>query len=146
MAQKKTLNALQATIKKKGYDWVAAETPQGAMSAEEQKSLLGLTVDEAELEATAAAIKSMEGLMTVQMRLAAPAAPAAPAAVDWRNNGGNWVTPIKDQRNCGSCVAFGTLAALESRVRLACKNANMAIDLSEAHLFYCGCGNCCNTG
>jgi C1A family cysteine protease len=74
------------------------------------------------------------------------AVPAAPAAVDWRNNGGNWVTPVKDQKNCGSCVAFGTVGTMESRVRLACKNAGMAIDLSEAHLFYCGCGNCCGTG
>jgi len=140
MAQKKTLGALQATIKRKGYDWQAAATPQGAMSNQEQKNLLGLTVDEAELAATAAAIKSMEGLTALQ------AAPAAPAAVDWRNNGGNWVTSVKDQKSCGSCVAFGTVAALESRVRIACKNATMAIDLSEAHLFYCGCGNCCGTG
>jgi hypothetical protein len=31
-------------------------------------------------------------------------------------------------------------------VRIACKNAGLNIDLSEAHLFYCGCGNCCGTG
>jgi C1A family cysteine protease len=92
------------------------------------------------MEATDAAIKSMEKIATVQAPL------AAPAAVDWRNNGGNWVTSVKDQGSCGSCVAFGTLAALESRVRIACKNANMSIDLSEAHLFYCGCSNCCGTG
>lgn len=140
MAQKRTLGALQTAIKQKGYDWVATETPQSAMSDEEQKSLLGLTVDGAELEATAAAIQSMESLATFR------AAVALPAKVDWRNNGGNWVTPIKNQGACGSCVAFGTVAALESRTRLVCKDANMAVDLSEAHLFYCGCGNCCNRG
>ena len=141
MAQEKTtLQALQTSIKRKGFDWVAAETPQSTLSESEQKSLLGLSVNEAELEATAAAIKSMESLSALS------AAPAAPAMVDWRSNAGNWVTPIKDQQNCGSCVAFGTVATLESRLRIACKNANMAVDLSEAHLFYCGCGNCCATG
>ena len=140
MAQRRTLGALQTVIKQKGYDWVAAETPQSAMSDEEQKSLLGLTVDEAELAATAAAIQSVESLAGFR------AAPAFPAKVDWRNNGGNWVTLIKNQGNCGSCVAFGTIATLESRIRIACKNAALAIDLSEAHIFYCGCGNCCNTG
>ena len=40
MAERTPLQALQVTIKKKGYDWKAAETPQGAMSVEEQKSLL----------------------------------------------------------------------------------------------------------
>jgi C1A family cysteine protease len=70
----------------------------------------------------------------------------APAAIDWRNNGGNWVTPIKDQQNCGSCVSFASCATIESRVRIACRSAGFAIDLSEADLFYCGCGNCCVPG
>jgi C1A family cysteine protease len=136
----RTFQAIQTAIKKKGYDWEAMETPQSAMSEEQQKNLLGLAVTEEELEATAAAIKSLHALAAFQV------APAAPAAVDWRNNGGNWVTPVKDQQNCGSCVAFGTVATLESRTRLVSKNASLAIDLSEAHLFFCGCGNCCATG
>src|SRR6185436_11775782 len=120
--------------------WQPAETPLSALSAEEQKSLLGLSPTREELEATAQAIKAVEQLRSIQ------AAPAAPAAVDWRNNSGNWVTPIKDQQSCGSCVSFATVATLESRVRIACKNANLNVDLAEAHLFYCGCGNCCGTG
>jgi C1A family cysteine protease len=67
--------------------------------------------------------------------------------VDWRNkNGGNWTSPVKDQQSCGSCVSFATCGTLESRINIACNNANMDVDLSEAHLFYCGCGNCCGTG
>src|SRR5207248_755285 len=37
----------------------------------------------------------------------------------------------------GSCVAFGTLAAFESGVRIHAKNAGKAVNLSEADLFYC---------
>jgi len=136
----KSFQAIQTAIKKKGYDWEAAETPHSSLSEEQQKGLLGLAVTEAELEATAAVIKTTETLTALRV------APAAPTAVDWRNNSGNWVTPIKDQKSCGSCVAFGTAATLESRIRIVCKDANLAIDLSEAHLFFCGCGNCCATG
>lgn len=136
----KSIQAVQMAIKKKGYVWEPADTAQSAMSEQEQKKLLGLAVTEAELEATGSAIKSLQALSALQ------AAPAAPAAVDWRNNGGNWVLPVRDQQSCGSCVAFGTIAAWEARIRMACKNATMAIDLSEANLFFCGCGKCCDTG
>jgi C1A family cysteine protease len=72
-------------------------------------------------------------------------APTLPAKVDWRNvNGKNYVTGIKDQGSCGSCVAFGTAATMESRVRIIrsipvnAANGGTLPDLSEAHLFYCG--------
>ena len=42
-----------------------------------------------------------------------------PSAIDWRNKEGhNWVTSIKNQGLCGSCVAFGAVATLESLVRI----------------------------
>jgi len=134
------LTALQATIRKKGFTWQAQETKLSTLSAEEQKKALGLSVTKEELEATANAIKAVEGAKALQ------AAVAAPSAIDWRNNGGNWITPVKDQSSCGSCVSFGTVGTLESRVRIACRNSNLNIDLSEAHLFFCCCGNCCATG
>lgn len=63
------------------------------------------------------------------MSASAAAAPPYPAAIDWRKYpahpplpAGNYVTPIKDQKTCGSCVAFGTLAAFESAVRIHAKN------------------------
>src|SRR5262249_27848649 len=66
------------------------------------------------------------------------AGPALPAAVDWRaKNGADWVTPIEDQGQCGSCVAFGCVGALETFVRIAMGDANAAVDLSEADLWFC---------
>jgi hypothetical protein len=64
-------------------------------------------------------------------------AAALPAKVDWRKKGGNFVTPVKDQMFCGSCVAFGTIAVLESMVRIAGQAPTMTVDLSEAHLYFC---------
>lgn len=44
---------------------------------------------------------------------------------------------VWNQASCGSCVAFGTIAAMEGSTRVATKKPGMAFNLSEAHLFYC---------
>jgi C1A family cysteine protease len=64
-----------------------------------------------------------------------------PVARDWRDvDGEDWITPVRDQGMCGSCVAFATCASLESRVRIRDKNANLNLTLSVADLFFCGTG------
>lgn len=65
-----------------------------------------------------------------------------PDFFDWRNvNGTDWTTSIKNQSGCGSCTAFGTIGALESVIQLYV-GTPFACDLSEAHLFFCGGGDC----
>jgi len=57
----------------------------------------------------------------------------APPSWDWRNVGGtNYVTAIRNQGGCGSCVAFGTLGSFESVIKV---RGGPTTDLSEAHLF-----------
>ena len=79
-------------------------------------------------------------------------AAATPAKFDWRKaDGGNYVSPVKDQAGCGSCVAFGATAVLESMVRIAAKQPGLLVDLSEAHVFFCygpdhGAGPCPDGG
>jgi C1A family cysteine protease len=81
---------------------------------------------------------------------AGAAVAAYPASIDLRNvNGSNYITPIKDQGNCGSCVAFGTTATVEGTLRWQSSDPNLGVDLSEAQLFYCiggPAGINCETG
>ena len=72
-----------------------------------------------------------------------PAALALPESWDWRSvSGADWTTPIKDQGQCGSCWAFGPLAAIESRVKLAADNHQLIPDFSEQYLVSCSPGSC----
>jgi hypothetical protein len=87
------------------------------------------------------------GLSREVVRIAAredgPAAMTLPESWDWRSVGGaDWTTPIKDQEECGSCWAFGPLAAIESRVKLAADNPQLVPDFSEQYLLSCSPGSC----
>lgn len=66
-----------------------------------------------------------------------------PSTWDWRDatyNGktGDWTTSIKSQGNCGSCYAFGSLAGLESVIKIKNENPDLSIDLSEQFMVSCG--------
>jgi len=78
------------------------------------------------------------------MRLGA--AGAVPQHFDWRDKDGyNWMTSVKDQGGCGSCVAFAVVGATEIQYRIDYNNPTWNLDLSEQHLFSCG-GGSCSTG
>jgi C1A family cysteine protease len=68
---------------------------------------------------------------------------ATPPSWDWRSATynsitGDWTTPIKDQGHCGSCYAFGSLAALESVMNIKNDNPDLDRDLSEQFMVSCG--------
>lgn len=47
-----------------------------------------------------------------------------PSSMDWRKwNGENYVTPIRNQGQCGSCYAFASMAMLESRLMIMSKKS-----------------------
>jgi len=135
-----TVATIRSEIVRKGATWQAGETPLTALPESERVAHLGLRVSDEERAATQEVIAAANRFSALQVAI------AAPSAVDWRNNGGNFVTPIKDQKTCGSCVSFATVGTIESRVNIACRTPGGARDYSEAFLFYCGCGNCCGTG
>ena len=70
-----------------------------------------------------------------------------PGAFDWRDVGGeNFVTPVRDQGYCGSCWAFGAVAALESATLIGLDSPGIDLDLSEQALVSCTPISSCDGG
>jgi C1A family cysteine protease len=54
----------------------------------------------------------------------------------------NWLSSIRDQGQCGSCVAHGIIGAWEGCIRIKENIINDPIDISERDLFFCAGGSC----
>jgi Tfp pilus assembly major pilin PilA len=65
----------------------------------------------------------------------APTMPMLPPRIDWRNYNGNFVTSVKNQGGCGTCVGFGSMAVAESMY--AIEYDGRLVDFSEADAFFC---------
>ncbi len=84
---------------------------------------------------------SLQQLSAMDLELAQPveavvdsgsAIAAVPTSYNWCDNNG--CTPVKDQGNCGSCWAFGTVGVLESQIKI---KDNLTKDLAEQYLVSC---------
>ncbi|XP_062095881.1 zingipain-2-like [Humulus lupulus] len=65
-----------------------------------------------------------------------------PSSIDWRNKGA--VTDVKNQRKCGSCWAFSSVAAVEGITQIT---TGYLVSLSEQQLVDCSSeNNGCNGG
>jgi C1A family cysteine protease len=64
-----------------------------------------------------------------------------PTSLDWRNNLGNWVSPVRDQGQCGSCWAFAAVGAMEARYAISQTSPGAFLDLSEQHVVSCDSSN-----
>jgi C1A family cysteine protease len=119
--------------------WTAGETSVSGLSAQERRALAGLPMEVLEWEEEQASQQAP--------KLFASSSYTYPPAWDWRNYGGmDWTTPVRHQGNCASCAAFATAAAIESRLEILENSPSLNPNLSEAQLFYCGCGACCSSG
>jgi len=115
------LAALSEKINEQGATWTCGETSMTKLSLEEAKLRLGFVPPPG--------VPSLED-MVLALRSGKPQEPfiaastvGAPSSYDLRNvSGQNYVTPIRDQGGCGSCVAFGAVAVLESTLRVALQN------------------------
>lgn len=128
------VESVQAALTQARARWQAGRNSLTELSSEQRRLYLGFTPP---------AGQTLEALEVRGHRIAAGhteaiAAPGYPPSFDWRSQGGqNYITPIKDQGPCGSCVAFGTTAAVEGTLRVQTHNPSLMVDLSEASLFYC---------
>ena len=82
-------------------------------------------------------LNEQEAMSKAGLEAFAAEEPTYPPAHDWRDADGGFITAIKDQARCGSCVAFGACATVEGTKRVQEHDAGLDVDLSEAQLFYC---------
>jgi C1A family cysteine protease len=122
------LEQIKKAIKEKGAKWEAADNPIFQLSDEDRKKRVNLK--KSELPKDVPEMPQNAGIIP-------------PATLDWRNNGGNFVTPIRNQGNCGSCWAFSTTAGLEAYTLIQNNQPGTNLDTSEQILVSCsGSGSC----
>lgn len=138
------LQELQRLLKKSGSRWEARETSLTHLASDAQQRRLGFLPPIPLQERERIALRHHE---THALEMGPR---KYPPTFDWRNTQGQqYTTPVRDQGDCGSCVAFATVASLEAMVNIENHAPNLTVDLSEAQLFYClggseGCS--CDTG
>ena len=124
------LTRLNEQIQMNGARWVSGETSMTRLSPAERQLRLGLVRP---------SFTGTEPIVTQ----AAPPETQLPTGLDWRSNGGNYVTGVRDQGSCGSCWAFAATAGLESTTLIANRTPGIDLNLSEQVMISCGeIGSC----
>lgn len=136
--QKLILETLQKELRLKKALWEANENEISKKSESEKKFWLGYLPGESEMSLEMRLTESVKHHKNFLAEAKAVRAPVYPPMYDLRNVAGkNYITPIKNQGGCGSCVAFGTAATAEGTLRVLRNKPDLAVDYSEAQLFYC---------
>lgn len=128
-----SVNNIQAAIEANQLDWTAGESWITGLSREEQRKRCGAITPSREQVAS--------------RKIALPLLDFLPSQFDWRNNQGQWVTPVRHQGACGSCWDFSAVAQVESWWKIQNGDPNTDIDLSEQFILSCSdAGNCTSGG
>lgn len=126
------IDQIKQAISSKGVKWTAGENWVTQLSPEERRKLCGTILEPVD--------PSRAKLLTI------PQIDNLPSRLDWRDNNGNWVTPPKNQGNCGSCWDFSAVAQVESWWKIYNHELGSMIDLSEQFILSCGDAGTCNGG
>ena len=125
---------LNEIIQVKGGRWVARENPISILSDEERSRRLGFLFDEEVKSGKTESAPAVSGS-------------SLPSQFDWRDNSGrNYVTPVRDQGDCGSCWAFAATGGLEAQVLIALGLPGVDVDLCEQIVLSCSGGGSCSGG
>lgn len=119
-----------------GGGWAAGETAVSHLTPAQQLRRLG-----AREPASSADLPRSESS-------AGPARLAGlPSSLDWRSyNGRNYISPIRNQGNCGSCWAFPPVAGIEARLLMTEDRPGSFVNLSEQLVLSCSGGGNCESG
>jgi PKD repeat protein len=131
------LSQIRSSIAEQGASWVAADTSISVLPQEDRIRLLGVKsyANSPILNQSFNQSGEVQGDNLIT---------ALPGSLDWRNNSGrDWTTPVRNQASCGSCWAFGTLGAVESRVKIGLNDSSLSPDYSEQELVSCAVSNGC---
>lgn len=130
LANASDLEKVKKAIKEKKAKWEAGETSISRLPEHERQLRLGAILDDEVV------------LAGKPDKPAQPNGTKLPREFDWRDKDGqNWVTPVRDQRSCGSCWAFGSIAQLESLKMIAEGRPEPDLDLSEQYIVSCDSSN-----
>lgn len=126
-----SIQTLQQKIKQNGYDFTVAPNWVTELSPEERQALKSrrpaeLSSNVPEQCPPAGPLHILDGA-------------ALPAAYDSRDvNGVSYVTPIKNQQNCGSCYSFGATAGAEGSYNKATGRTDRnLVQFSESYIAWC---------
>jgi C1A family cysteine protease len=130
------LDDIRAAIHERGAHWVAGDTSISKLPHHERQLRLGhvkhrLTGDET--------------LLTASGSTGSGGAAAAYTSFDW-SYPTSYVTPVRNQGNCGSCWAFATTAALESYTLMKNSLPGQELNLAEQVMVSCGGAGSCGGG
>ncbi|MBN1154491.1 T9SS type A sorting domain-containing protein [candidate division KSB1 bacterium] len=126
---KNILLTIEDAIERADAQWTVGESWVSKLPAEERRMLCGTIIDRTAIDSSKfTPIETRHDL---------------PAKFDWRDqNGGNWITPVKDQGMCGSCWDFAAIGQIEAWWRIHNSRLDSVIDLSEQFVLSCSMGSC----
>jgi C1A family cysteine protease len=127
-ATAQTVLEIREAIHLNNAQWTACENSVSRMTPEQRRRLCGARLDRPEVAKSS--LLKLDPFSFLPERL------------DWRDHNGNWLTSVRDQAGCGSCWAFGSVAQVESWIKIHQNNSEVQIDLSEQILVSCTSGNC----
>ncbi|RPH91981.1 MAG: hypothetical protein EHM72_18095, partial [Calditrichaeota bacterium] len=127
-----SLNDVRNAIAAKDAKWLAEENWLTRLSMIELQGLF--SVDSSDLQNAAGERISIERNINL------------PSHFDWRENKGDWLTPVKNQGLCSASYIFAVLAMTESWWEIDNNSPNAEPDFSEQFLLSCADVDGCEKG